>query len=457
MFQEAQMTIDIGYKPHSFQLKIHREAKRFTVVVAHRRFGKTYCSVMTLIHAALATKKLDARFGYIAPFLKQAKQIAWDYLRRFSSKIPNVKINESELSIEYPNGSRVRLFGADNADAMRGLYFDGIISDEMADFKPNVLGDIIRPALADRKGWAMFIGTPKGLNKFSELYNMAASGEDPEWTAMMFRVDETDLIDKNELDSSKSLMSDAQYRQEWLCDFSAACDNVLITIDMVSEASRRIMREADLQGAPRIIGVDVARFGEDRSVIQRRWGLAALAPIVLKDIDNMDLAARVAGVINEWNPDAVFIDAGRGEGVIDRLRQLGYSVVEVNFGGKPNNNHYADKRSEMWDLMKQWIEAGGIIPNELSLKTDLCVPTYSFDAMNRMRLESKDKIKERGLKSPDLADALALTWAHPVKPKITDRRFPQRSVIQQDDPYNPFSGPEWGDRNAKEYNPFYAM
>lgn len=431
-------TIDLGYSPHRYQLVIHQQARRFTVVVAHRRFGKTFCAIMTLVNAALATSKPNARFAYLAPFLKQAKGVSWDYLRRFSRPVPGTKINESELSIDYPNGARIRLYGADNADAMRGIYLDGIVVDEMADMKPDVLGAVIRPALSDRKGWAFYIGTPKGVNQFSELYEYAASGKDPEWRGLLFRADETGLIDEGELASSRAMMSEAQYRQEWLCDFTASSDNTLITIDLVSEACRRAIKEGDCIGLPKIMGVDVARFGDDRSVIQKRWGLCAMEPLVFQGMDNMELAARVAAEINAWEPDAVFIDAGRGEGVIDRLRHLGFSPIEVNFGGKPMDAHYANRRTEMWDTMAKWLRDGGALPQHLGLKTDLCVPTYDFDSANRMRLESKDDIKARGLRSPDLADALALTFAAPVAPRGTSvgpRRAPPVAMAD----YDPFA------------------
>lgn len=429
--------IDLGYQPHQFQLAIHQQARRFTVVVAHRRFGKTYCAVMTLVHAALATCKSEARFGYLAPYLKQAKGVAWDYLKRFSRPIPGATINESELAVHYPNGARIRLFGGDNAEALRGLYFDGVVIDEMADLRPEVWGAVIRPALSDRRGWAFFIGTPKGVNQFSELYQFAVSGADPDWTGMLFRADESGLIRDDELASARAVMSDAQYRQEFLCDFAASSDNTLITIDQVSEACRRVVTEADCVGSPKVIGVDVARFGDDRSVIQRRWGLCALEPLVFQGLDNMQLAGRVAQEITHWRPDAVFIDAGRGEGVIDRLRQLGYSPIEVNFGGKPDDPHYANKRSEMWGLMAKWIAAGGALPLSLELKSDLCVPTYGFDAGGRIKLEAKDDIKARGLRSPDLADALALTFAHPVMAAALSLRWANAGAGVKHE-YDPF-------------------
>lgn len=438
--------IDIGYRPRSFQTQLHTQAKRFTVCVAHRRFGKTLAAVATLVHCALATKRTDARFGYMAPYLKQSKGTAWDYLRNMARPVPGTRINEGELSIEFANGSRIRLFGGDNPEGLRGLYFDGIVIDEVADIRPHVWSSIVRPALSDRRGWALFIGTPKGINLFYELYENALHGFDrdgvrvldPDWTAMMFKVSDTKLIADDELQSSRAVMSDAQFRQEWLCDFSAATDNTLITVDMVSAATQRFIPEGDLAGATKILGVDVARFGDDRSCIVRRHGQVCFEPMVFRGIDNMELASRVAWEINEWKPDAVFVDGGRGEGVIDRLRQLGFSIIEVAFGGKAMDNHFANKRTEIWHLMAQWLKDGGSLPPAATaLREELCVPTYSFDSNGRMVLESKDAIKERMRHSPDCADGLALTFALPVAPA------PFRHMqlhLQQQNPsdYDPF-------------------
>jgi hypothetical protein len=401
--------VSTGYTPHRFQAQVHRGLKRFGVVVAHRRFGKTVLACMELIDRALRDESGNGRYGYVAPFLKQAKEVSWDYIRRFTNDLPGRRVHEGELSITLHNNSRIRLYGADNADAMRGTYFDFVVIDEVSDMKPEVWGEIIRPALADRKGGALFIGTPKGTNLLSELFHSEAPG----WYRAMFRADETDLIEEEELDLARSAMSVNQYAREFLCDWSASADNVLITIDVASAAAKRVRTEADILDMPVILGVDVARYGGDRSVIIRRQGLQAFVPIVFQGLDNMQLAGHVLAQIQEHKPDAVFVDSGRGEGVIDRLRMLGQTVVEVQFGGKASSNAYVNKRSEMWDLMKRWLEAGGAIPNVPDLKTDLCGPTYDLRS-GAFALERKEDMARRGLRSSDLADALACTFAFPV-------------------------------------------
>ena len=438
MADGREQVVVLPYAPRRPQPEMHAlmERCRFSVIVAHRRLGKTVCTVNHLIKRALLDASGNGRYGYVAPYRNQAKSIAWDYLKHFSAPVPGRTVNEGDLFVDFPNGARIRIFGADNADAMRGLYFDGIVLDEVADMKPEVWGEIVRPALSDRMGWACFIGTPKGMNLFYELYTLGLNTED--WGSAVYRADETGVILEEELASARAVMSDNQYRQEFLCDFSASTDNVLIPIDMVSRAAGRTLLERDVTGAPKIIGVDVARYGDDRSALCKRWGLWCQPIRVIDHLDNMTFAGIVAEEIVQFQPDAVFVDSGRGEGVIDRLRQMGYPVMEINFGGHAiDRNRYANKRTEMWDKVREWIEQGGAIPNDPNLKSELAAPTYSFDASGRKVLEPKEKLKERGLRSPDLADALALTFAAPVV-RRTD--IPERESMHGGlEDYSPFT------------------
>lgn len=408
--------VDTGYVPHEFQWDIIDNFKRFNVLVCHRRFGKTVLAINALVDACLTFPRNDGKFAYIAPYMNQARSVAWDYVKKYTQGIPDMKWQEQTATAIFPNGCTLRLFGADNADAMRGLYFDGVVMDEVADMKPYVWGEVVRPAIADRIGWVIFIGTVKGINMFSELY--FGNLDKPDWFCKIYRASETELISDEELEEARQNMSESQYNQEWECDWNASNDNVLITIDLANQCVDNHVMPEDVEGSPKILGVDVARYGDDRSVLFPRQGLIAFKPKIYQGVDNMTLASYVVEAINKWKPDAVFIDAGRGEGVIDRVRQLGYSVVEVNFGGKPSDPHYQNKRAEMWDNMRIWMERGAMIPNLPELKTDLCVPTYTYkNASNKFQLESKDQMKERGMKSPDIGDALALTFAHEVAPQ----------------------------------------
>lgn len=212
--------IIIPYKPRDAFRPLHRRKQRWAVVVAHRRAGKTVACVNELIKAALQDQRKGQLYAYVAPFYAQAKSVAWDYLKHFSAPIPDTKINESELRIDYPNGNRVQLFGADNADRMRGLAFSGIVADEYGDWKPTVWSYVVRPALADRGGWGVVIGTPKGRNQFWEIHQHAQVNED--WLSLTIKASESGLLPQSELDSLRIEMTEDAWRQEMECDFDAA-------------------------------------------------------------------------------------------------------------------------------------------------------------------------------------------------------------------------------------------
>ncbi len=208
------------YQRRPSQEHLHASLKRFNVLVAHRRFGKTVFSINELVSKATANKHESSRYAYIAPLLSQAKDVAWEYLKRYATRVQDTVVNESELRVDLPAGSRIRLYGADNPDRLRGLYLDGVVLDEYAQMPPRLWPEVIRPTLADRNGWAIFIGTPMGRNAFCELYEAARA--DPNWFTALFRASETGIIAKEELAAAAAAMSDDQYAQEFECSFDAA-------------------------------------------------------------------------------------------------------------------------------------------------------------------------------------------------------------------------------------------
>lgn len=410
-------TIDLGYRPRAWQRACHQQRKRFTVLALHRRAGKTELALRQLTDSALRCELDLGLYFYVAPLLKQAKAIAWLRLKQIVQPLVMAGLaespNESELWVRLHNGATIRVYGADSPDRMRGVRLDGVVLDEVAQMRPEVWDDILQPALSDRRGWALFIGTPKGVNLFSQLF--FAARDKPDWHSALYTVHDTDAIDADEVIRLQSEMSEMSWRREYLCDFAAAGDEQLISLSDVEEACRRHLRRDQYDFAPVILGVDPARFGDDRSVIAIRQGLHCRPFRVYTKVDNMALAAYVAQAIEDTQADAVFCDAGNGAGVIDKLRQMGFEVTEVPFGGRASRPRFLNKRAEMWSDMRDWLSAGGAIPNEVSLKQDLAAPTYSFDSQDRLVLESKDELKSRGLPSPDLGDALALTFAFPVR------------------------------------------
>jgi len=216
---ERVLEVELDYCPRQVFEDFHDRQERWSVIVAHRRCGKTVLCINDLIYRALMDDKEQGRYAYVAPYLSQSKSIAFDYLLKYSQPVL-AKANQSELWVELVNGARIRLFGADNPDTLRGLYLDGVVLDEYADMKPSIFGAVIRPLLADRKGWATFIGTPKGHNAFWEVYNNAT--QDKDWYVKVLRASQTGLLEQSELDDAAKTMTQDQYLQEFECDFESA-------------------------------------------------------------------------------------------------------------------------------------------------------------------------------------------------------------------------------------------
>lgn len=219
------LRVSTGYAPRVLQAVLHRELKRFNVIVCHRRFGKTVFCINEMVDRALSQDRKNPQYAYIAPTYGQAKRVAWDILKDAVKAIPGAIANEAELRVDIPRpdrGDRIRfmLLGAENPGSIRGIYLDGVVMDEMGEMDPIVWSQVVRPALSDRLGWAVFIGTPKGQNGFYDLYQLAITN--PDWYSRMYKASETGIIPIGELEAAKAIMSPEEYDQEYECSFSAA-------------------------------------------------------------------------------------------------------------------------------------------------------------------------------------------------------------------------------------------
>jgi len=213
-------TIDTGYVPRKQFVDFHMRTQRWSVIVAHRRAGKTVACINDLVDAAIRCDKPNPRFVYLAPFFRQAKDVAWqilkDAVRPFGDK---VTVNESELRVDIGD-RRIRLYGADNYDALRGIYVDGMVLDEYGDMDPRAWPEVLRACLADRNGWCCMIGTPKGENDFYQKY--AEGLDDDTWFTSILKASETNIVPKDELVEMRKAMSAEQYNQEMECSFRSA-------------------------------------------------------------------------------------------------------------------------------------------------------------------------------------------------------------------------------------------
>ena len=214
------MKITIPYKPRPLQKEIHKSLARFSVLVCHRRFGKTVLTVNELIKKCLQCKLPRPRYYYIAPTYSMAKRIAWDYLKYYTSVLPKMEYHETELRADLPNGGRIQLLGCERPQTLKGLYMDGVVLDEVAQMPPKMWTEVIRPALSDRKGFMVAIGTPAGHNSFFDLYNHGL--QDENWYAQSFKASETKIVDAEELAAAKSMMPPEIYEAEYECSFESS-------------------------------------------------------------------------------------------------------------------------------------------------------------------------------------------------------------------------------------------
>ena len=213
----------IPYRLRPLQRQFHEQRSRVCVLLCHRRFGKTVAAINDLIRQALRRGGPDWQAAYAAPFLGQAKAVAWQYCKRFAGAVPGTRFLESELTCILPNGARLRLLGMDNANALRGLYLDDLVLDEPADMPREVWSQVLRPMLADRQGRALFCGTPHGVdNLLHDVWQQAGANRDGSWTRFCFPASQTGYLPAAELAAARRSMEEEEYRQEFECSFAAA-------------------------------------------------------------------------------------------------------------------------------------------------------------------------------------------------------------------------------------------
>jgi len=228
--------IQIPYSPRTWAKTFHSTDKKRVVLVLHRRCGKTVASINHLVRECFRNPEQDKRYAYIAPTYKQAKQVAWDILKKYAGVVPRTKFNEAELRCDFPNGSRITLYGADNPDSLRGIGLWGVVFDEYSQQPSNIYSEIILPALADHNGFAIWIGTPKGKNDFHRLFKWCGFPEEkwmaktPEerieietsWLKMKLGVSDTKILSEEFLKNARQNMTEDEYNQEFECSFESS-------------------------------------------------------------------------------------------------------------------------------------------------------------------------------------------------------------------------------------------
>lgn len=235
--------IVIPYRPREHFKPLHASTKRWKFVVAHRRAGKSVAEINEEIKAALANPRQypPPRYAYVGPSFAQTKDLIWGYLKHYTSVFGDeVKYSESDLQCTLPNGAMINLYGGAAAyERMRGLYFDGIVLDEFPLLNPAVFSTVVRPCLADYRGWAIVSGTSNGDDHFHELKKK--NEHDPSWDFFIVPVTETDALHPDEVIEMTKDMSPEEYAREMLCRFDAPIEGAYFA-DLMNqaEADKRI-------------------------------------------------------------------------------------------------------------------------------------------------------------------------------------------------------------------------
>ncbi|MCR9236174.1 MAG: hypothetical protein NXI17_05840 [Alphaproteobacteria bacterium] len=418
-----EITLPHDWNPRDYQIPVMSYldggGKR-AMSLWHRRAGKDSAG---LNYAAKEMFRRPGVYWHLLPTQTQARKVVWNNVDRQGRKMVDqafpeelrAKKRDDEMLVEFKNGSMWQLAGADNYDSLVGANPVGVIFSEWALTNPTAW-DFIRPILLENGGWAWFNTTPRGRN---HAYQMAVMAQkNPEWFFERLTVDDTKVLTEAQIQEERdSGMSEEKIQQEYYCSFEAAEAVQFITYEHIGQALDRTMADPL---KPVIFGLDVARFGDDRSALAIRHGDKLMQLTKWKGLDTMQTASKVAEIAARARPDRIFVDGvGVGGGVVDRLRQLGLRVVDVNAGGRAtDSSRYYNKRAECWGRMRDWLkDRGSILPNP-ELEFDLLGPEYSYDVNNRIQLEKKDDMKKRGIPSPDLGDALSLTFAERVTPTM---------------------------------------
>ena len=353
-----------------------------------------------------------------------------------------------------------------NTEAFAGLHNQGrrilVVFDE-ASAIPDIIWETTEGALTDADTeiiWCVFGNPTRNSGRFKECFPGGLHSH--AW--QNYQVDSRSISFTNKEQFNEWVLTygeDSDFvRVRVKGTFPRVGDMEFIPAEVVGSAALRDVESYPHE--PLVLGVDVARYGDNESVIFIRKGRDAktFPPVRLRGVDVVTLAREVSATATQYNADAIFVDGGGvGGGVVDCLRNLRVHCFDINFGSKPDSANitidgvmFANKRAEMWGAMREWLKIGSI-PDWADLRAQLLGPTYSFNLRNEIILEKKDDMRKRGLESPDLADALALTFAYPVQMHLgAGGQWNQKPRVESD--YDPIALFEKEIGHDRAYNPY---
>jgi len=440
----------LGFEPDDWQLEYlraltERRNKRIPRLERKRRFALKACvgpgktAVLAIVLWWFISTRVDAKGAATSITGANLDANLWAELAKWQDKSPLLmkafewtatQIRSRERPSTWFIDARQWANSADPnslGNTLAGLHGDNVIFviDE-AGGVPMEVAAAAEGGLANvdedegREGMFLIAGNPTHLS--GPLY-AACTRDSTRWHVQEITGDPDDprrakriSIDwAREMIASYGRDSDV-VKVKVLGQFPSVSPDSLMGPDEVYAAMKREVALLEYASEVKIMGVDVARYGDDRTVICIRQGRVMFKPKVMRNLDVPDVAGQIVMAIEKHKPDGVFIDQGTfGIGVVDILRRTKYPVLGIDFGGKPLSGHYANRRSEMWCLLAEWVKNGkGRLADMPELTNELTAPKYGFDKHGHLLLEKKEEIKKRTGCSPDIADALALTFAQPV-------------------------------------------
>ncbi|MDP2270929.1 MAG: hypothetical protein Q8K32_09380 [Archangium sp.] len=463
----------LGFEPDDWQLEYlraltERRSRRLPASERKRRFALKACvgpgktAVLAIVIWWFIATRVDAKGAATSITGANLDANLWAELAKWQDKSPLLmkafewtatQVRSRERPSTWFIDARQWAKSADPnslGNTLAGLHGDHVIFviDE-AGGVPMEVAAAAEGGLANvnedegREGLFLIAGNPTHLS--GPLY-AACTRDAPRWHVQEITGDPDNPARAKRISIDWAREMIASYTRESdvvkvkvLGQFPSTSPDALLGPDEVAAAMKLVIARSEYEQEVKIMGVDCARHGDDRSVIALRQGRVVFGPRIMRNKDTMQLAGQVALAYDKHKPDALFIDqATFGMGTLDRLVQLGYPAIGVDFGGKPVTHvKYANRRSEMWFRMSEWVRAGGALPHLADLVSELTAPTYKFDANNHLLMEKKAEIKKRTGTSPDIADAIALTFAQPVLPReLREERRNASSPLDHD----PFEG-----------------
>lgn len=386
----------------------------------------------------------QVRVGCTAPTAHQLQDVLWPEIRKWRDKMLEpwrsaVDVTNDRVLVRGTDNFAVaRTARKDNPDAMQGLHAANMIFliDEASGID-DVVFEVAQGALSTEGARVVMAGNP---TRTTGYFYRAFHVNRAYWDCHTFTCVDSPLVSADYVRQMADEYGEDSdiYRVRVAGEFPSGGDMQLIHMPDAERAAARILRDEQYRFAPVLLGVDVAWYGGDESVIARRQG--AWSDIVWRgrSVDPTTLAGIVMEHEDRLRADAVFVDAtGIGAGVLSNLLSLGRAPIRVDFGGGSSVPAYLNKRAECWAKMREWLVSDGRIPDEQRLKDDLTGVQYQYNLHGKLQLERKEEMRKRGLSSPDYADALALTFAFPVKPRNEAfRRIDRRT--DEGTPYDPF-------------------